>query len=383
MVDKRVRRLRATTMNHFVRHYLNILKKLDWIMVGTVGLISFFSLLSIYNLERGGQIFYFRKQLIFIAVGFLLMISLSLFDYRSFKSYSSFTIILYLITLLALSAVLLVGRRIRGTVGWFSFGGIHFAPVEMAKLAVILLLAKYFSLRHIELYRIRHLVASFFYAGLPVFLVLLQPDLGSAFIILVIWFGLVIVSGIRFRHLVVILLIGAICFGATWALLLKDYQKERILTFLNPQKDPLGYSYNLIQSVIAIGSGQVLGRGLDNATQTRLHFLPEAHTDFIFAAAAEEFGFVVVVFLFALFALLVYRIIRTGMFAPDNFAKLFSLGISLMFLCQIVINVGMNMGLMPIIGIPLPFMSYGGSATMINFIALGILQSIRVRSSRF
>ncbi len=352
-------------------------------MVGIVGLISFFSLLSIYNLERGGQIFYFRKQLIFVAVGFFLMIALSFFDYRAFKSHSSLTITLYLITFLALFAVLLVGRRIRGTVGWFSFGGINFAPVEMAKLAVILLLAKYFSLRHIELYRIRHLVASFFYVGLPVFLVLLQPDLGSAFIILVIWFGVVIFSGIRLRHLVIILLIGAICFGATWTLFLKDYQKERILTFLNRQKDPLGYSYNLRQAVIAIGSGQVWGRGLDNATQTKLHFLPEAHTDFIFAAAAEEFGFIGVAFLFALFVWLIYRIIKIGVFAADNFAKLFSLGVSLMLLCQIVINVGMNMGLMPIIGIPLPFMSYGGSATMINFIALGIIQSIRVRSSSF
>lgn len=370
-------------MNHFIRYYLNTLKKADWIMVGIVGLISFFSLLSIYNLERGGQFFYFRKQLIFVAVGLFLMIVLIFFDYRALKSHSSLTITFYLITLLALFAVLLVGRRIRGTVGWFSFGVVNFAPVEMAKLAVILLLAKYFSLRHIELYRIRHLVASFFYAGLPVFLVLLQPDLGSAFIILVVWFGVVVVSGIRFRHLIIILLIGAICFGITWTLLLKDYQKERILTFLNPQKDPLGYSYNLRQTVIAIGSGQVWGRGLDNATQTRLHFLPEAHTDFIFAVVAEEFGFVAVVFLFTLFALLIYRIMRIGMFAVDNFAKLFSLGVSLMFLCQIVINVGMNMGLMPIIGIPLPFMSYGGSATIVNFIALGILQSIRVRSSRF
>lgn len=352
-------------------------------MVGVVGLISFFSLLSIYNIERGGPLFYFKKQLIFVAIGFFIMFALAFFDYRAIKSHSSFTIIIYLITLFALFAVLVVGRKIRGHTGWFSFAGISFAPVEMAKLAVILLLAKYFSLRHIELYRIRHLVTSFFYAGLPVFLVLLQPDLGSAFIILIIWLGIVIVSGIRFRHLVTILLIGAICFSAAWAFALKDYQKERILTFLNPQKDPLGYSYNLRQAVIATGSGQIWGRGLDNATQTRLHFLPEAHTDFIFAVVAEEFGFAAVVFLFLLFALLIYRVIKIGVLATDNFSKLFSLGVSLMFLCQIVINVGMNLGAMPIIGIPLPFMSYGGSAALINFVSLGILQSMRVRSLMF
>lgn len=356
---------------------------MDWIMVGIVGLISFLSFLSIYNLERDASPFYFKKQLIFVAVGFLSLIFLSFFDYRVFRNHSSFVITFYFITLVMLLLVLAVGRKIRGTTGWFSFGGINFAPVEMAKMVVILLLAKYFSLRHIELYRIRHLLASFFYVGLPVFLVLLQPDLGSALIILIIWLGLVVVSGIKFRHLVAILLIGAICFGAMWMFFLKDYQKERISTFFNPQKDPLGYSYNLRQAVIATGSGQIWGRGLDNATQTRLHFLPEAHTDFIFAAVAEEFGFVAITFLFTLFALLIYRIIKIGMFAVDNFSKLFVLGVSLMFLCQIVINVGMSMGVMPIIGIPLPFMSYGGSATVMNFIALGIIQSIRVRNSSF
>jgi rod shape determining protein RodA len=370
-------------MNYFARYYFNTLRKLDWIMVGAVGLISFLSLLSIYNFERGGAFFYFKRQLIFVAVGFFLMFLLGFFDYRTFKGHSSLVIVLYLLTLLILSAVLAVGRTIRGTTGWFSFGSINFAPVEIAKLVMILLLAKYFSLRHIELYRACHLVASFFYVGLPVFLVLLQPDLGSAFIILVIWLGMVTISGIRLRHLAAILLIAAICFGIVWAFALKDYQKERILTFLNPQKDPLGYSYNLRQAMIAVGSGQIWGRGLDDATQTRLHFLPEARTDFIFAAVAEEFGFAAVVFLFFSFALLIHRIIKIGMFAADNFAKLFSLGISLMFLCQIAINIGMNIGLMPIIGIPLPFMSYGGSATLINFAGLGILQGIKAKSSMF
>lgn len=360
--------------------FSSALKKLDWGLIIPVFFLSCIGLLALYSLGYENSFFYFKKQLFFVFFGLLAMVGLSFFDYRIFRNYPSFLIALYVSSLFLLLLVLIFGQKIRGTAGWISFRGLNFAPVEMAKLTIILLLAKYFSLRHIEMYRIRHLVVSFVYVGLPIFLVLLQPDLGSAFILLMIWLGMIIIAGVKLRHLVVILLIAAVCFGMMWATFLKDYQKKRVLTFFNPQKDPLGQSYNLRQSIIAIGSGGLWGRGLSESSQARLYFLPEPHTDFIFSAIAEGRGFAGVVLLFILFAAIIYRILKIGILSGNNFAKLFSLGVSLMFVCQIIINIGMNMGLLPIIGTPLPFLSYGGSSLLINFISLGLVQSIARRN---
>ncbi len=347
--------------------------------MAVVALLSLISLVSIYFLSRNDSLIYFKKQLFFVIAGFILAIVAGYFDYRIFKNYSSFLFAFYIVSVLLLIAVLFLGYKTRGTTGWFSIGGFNFAPVEAAKLAIILLLAKYFSLRHIELFRIRHLIASFIYVAVPLFFVIMQPDLGSASVLAAIWLGIIIISGIKFRHLLAIMLIGFILFGIMWIAFLKDYQKERILTFLNPEKDPLGNSYNLRQSMIAIGAGGLWGKGIGKGTQAQLDFLPEGHTDFIFAVIAEETGLTGVVILFLLFAILIYRILKIGMQAENNFARLFSVGFSLMLVYQIIINIGMNMGIVPIIGLPLPFVSYGGSSTIMNFIGLGILQSIRIR----
>lgn len=345
-----------------------------------VFLISAWGLSSIYFLSASDDFLNFKKQLAFCLAGFLLLFAVSFFDYQIFRNQPVFLVLLYGMVILLLAAVLIFGQKIRGTTGWFSIGGVNFAPVELAKILIILMLAKFFSQRYIELYRIRHLAISFVYVALPIGLVLLQPDLGSAFVLLAIWLGIIIVSGIKLRHLLIIAFIGLVIAGAMWVGFFKDYQKKRIMTFLNPQKDVLGQSYNLRQSFIAVGSGKIFGKGLGEGTQSQLKFLPEAHTDFIFAVIAEEWGFLGVVVLFLLFGFALYRVLLVGLLSTNNFAKLFSLGIAIMFFAQILINIGMNLGLLPVVGISLPFVSYGGSSAIVNFLALGILMSIKTRN---
>lgn len=360
-------------------------KNLDWILIAAVAVLCFIGLLQIYSLSllaspsQGGpsnNFTLFKKQLVFILAGFFLMFCFSFLDYRLFKNHSLFLIFLYLISLVLLILVLFVGRPIRGSVSWFSFGQFVFQPVEFVKLVIVLVLAKYFSQRHVEMYRIQHIIVSGIYVFLPIGLVLLQPDLGSAFILIFLWMGLIILAGIKPRHLLIVLLIGLIICSAAWQFFLKDYQKQRILTFLNPQEDPLGRSYALNQSLIAIGSGKTFGKGLGHGTQAQLGFLPENKSDFIFAAFAEEWGLLGVLLLFSFWLLLFWRLTKVCLSASNNFSRIFVAGVCLIFFSQIIINLGMNMGLLPVTGISLPFISYGGSNLIMNFAELGIVQSI-------
>jgi len=204
--------------------------------------------------------------------------------------------------------------------------------------------------------------------------------LGSALILVLIWLGIVILSGIKPRHLIIVLFSGLILASLAWLFVLKPYQHARILTFLNPAKDPLGYSYNLIQSKIAIGSGSFWGKGLGHGTQGQLNFLPEKQSDFTFAVFAEEWGLVGVLFLFAIYLLFFWRLIKIISNSTNNFFRLFVAGFAIMVFVQIFINVGMNLGLLPIAGISLPFISYGGSNLLVNFIALGIVQNIATQT---
>jgi len=308
------------------------------------------------------------------------MLFISFFDFRLFRNFSYPIIFLYVMVLILLLAVLFFGKEVRGSSSWFSFRGFSFEPVEFAKIVVIIVLAKYFSLRHIEMFRIRHVAISAIYVGIPAILVLRQPDLGSTLILLAIWIGMVIIAGIKLRHLLLVILIGALVCAGSWSFFLKDYQKNRILDFINPQRDPLGSGYNIRQSLIAVGSGGILGKGLGYGSQSQLNFLPERHSDFIFAAFAEEWGFLGALFLILLFGVLFYRLMKINFNIKDNFSRLFIAGISIMLLFQIVINIGMNIDLLPITGIPLPFISYGGSNLLMNFLALGIIQGIRIGS---
>jgi rod shape determining protein RodA len=275
---------------------------------------------------------------------------------------------------------LVFGARIRGAISWFRVGPFNFEPVELVKLIMILILAQYFSLRHIELYRIRHIIVSGIYIAIPTALIFFQPDLGSAMVLVFLWLGIVLIAGIKLRHLIILFLIGIIIFGIAWLGLLKPYQKERLLSFINPYLDPLGSGYHRIQSVIAIGAGKLLGRGLGQGSQSQLDFLPEQHTDFIFASIAEEWGFIGVCLFFILYFLFFWRIIKIALGSTNNFARLFCVGAAVVFLFQVFVNIGMNLGILPIAGISLPFVSYGGSNLIISFITFGIIQSIAVRN---
>lgn len=308
------------------------------------------------------------------------MISLSFFDYRVFKNNSFLSLILFGAGLLALGAVFIFGREIRGSLSWFYFGAFSFQPIEFVKLVIIIVLAKYFSLRHVELYQMRHIIISGIYMALPVVLVLIQPDLGSALTLLFIWLGVILIAGIRRFHFFLLILSGSLAAILGWFFLLKDYQKERILTFLDPSLDPLGSGYSKIQSLIATGSGGFWGKGLGHGTQGILGFLPESHTDFILASFSEEWGFLGVIFLFVIFGVIFYRLAKNFLESQNNFARFFIMGFMIMLISQLIINAGMNMGILPITGIPFPFLSYGGSSLVSVFIALGIVQSIRVRS---
>jgi len=355
------------------------LRKLDWPLIVIVLLLSGVGLLTIYGLGTPESLVFFKKQLFFLGLGFFLMLGLSFFDYRIFKNYSSILIGLYLLSLLSLIFVLFF-QEIRGASSWFRLGPLSFEPIEPVKIVIILLLAKYFSLRHIEMYRIRHLIISGLYIGLPISIIVFQPDFGSILVLFSIWLGLIIVAGIKWRHLAVLCLIMALLFVGSWFCLLKDYQKERILIFFNPQKDPYGRGYHITQSLIAIGSGGLFGRGPAASSQAGLRFLPEQHTDFIFATLAEQRGLIGISFLLLLFVLLFWRIIKIASASSNNFSRLFTAGLAIMLFAQLVINTGMNMAILPITGLTLPLVSYGGSSLMTIFLGLGILQSIKARS---
>ena len=245
------------------------------------------------------------------------------------------------------------------------------------KLVLILLLAKYFSRRHVEIKNIKHLFVSGLYALIPFVLILLQPDFGSAIIVFLIWFGMVLVSGISKKHLLLVFVGGALIFVLLWSFAFAPYQKARIVNFINPTADIHGSGYNSIQSTIAVGSGQILGKGLGFGTQSRLKFLPEYQTDFVFAAFSEEWGFVGAISILLLFGLVIWRILASSMVGVTNFEMLFGMGLAIFLMSHILINIGMNLGLLPVTGITLPFMSYGGSHLLVEFMGLGILMSMR------
>jgi rod shape determining protein RodA len=284
---------------------------------------------------------------------------------------------LFLFLCFLLLVLIVLGHISHGAKSWFSFGLFAFQPVDVMKLVLVLVLAKYFSRRHVEIRDIKHIFISGFYAFVPLVLVLLQPDLGSAMVVFLIWLGMVLVSGISKVHLFAVFAIGVVIFASLWFVAFKPYQKARIYNFINPLSDIHKTGYNVFQSTIAVGSGQFTGKGLGFGTQSRLKFLPVPQSDFIFAAYAEEWGFVGSFLILLLYGLVIWRILLASSLGGSNFEILFGMGIAIFFMSHILINIGMNLGLLPVTGIPLPFMSYGGSHLLTEFAGLGILMSMR------
>ena len=268
-----------------------------------------------------------------------------------------------------------------GAQSWFNFGFLAFQPVDVAKIVLILVLAKYFAKRHVQIADVNHILISGLYALIIFLLVLVQPDFGSAMIIFFIWFGMVLLSGLSWRHLFALMAAGIVTVFLLWNFAFADYQKTRIVTFFNPTADLQGAGYNSNQAKIALGSGQLFGKGVGYGTQSRLQFLPEHETDFIFSAFAEEWGFAGVMFLFIFYFLVIWRIVLIGIKGESNFEILFAGGIAIYFIAHFFVHVGINIGVLPVTGTTLPFMSYGGSHLLAEFSALGILMGM-ARHSR-
>ena len=350
------------------------LSHIDWILVAatipvlSAGLVSMYAFVGVNN--------YFEKQLFWIPLAFIVFFVLSFVDIRALRKTNAI-LGLFLAFCFSLMLLFLVGSVFKGARGWFNFGFFAVQPSDPMKLALILILAKYFSRRHIEIAHFKHIIISGIYTLIPFVLVLIQPDFGSAIILFAIWFGMTIVTGISKKHLLIVFGIGAIAFVVLWSAVLHPYQKTRIKTFLHPLTDIRGAGYNAYQSTIAVGSGQLLGKGIGYGTQSRLKFLPEYQTDFIFASFAEEWGFVGVLLLLLCYGLIIWRILAAAMVGATNFEILYALGLAIFFMTQLCIHIGMNMGLMPVTGQTLPFMSYGGSHLMTEFAGLGILMGMR------
>lgn len=338
-------------------------------------LLASFATLKSIALTSGENLI--ERQLMFVALGTVFFLAAAFFDYRELSNRSR---LIYILGIIFLVLVLFLARNIRGSARWIELGFFNFQPVEFFKVALIIALARFFAVKRHEVKSGRVLFHSMVLVFIPIILVGLQPDLGSAMVLLAIWFGMLLVTRIRKSQIFALVGILLMLGGVAWYGLLHDYQRERVTTFLNPQADPQGSGYNVRQSVIAVGSGQFFGRGLGRGYQSHLRFLPERHTDFIFASFSEELGFVGAGLLIAAFAFLVWRIIRISLNSADALGMYLAMGIALVLTFQIFINIGMNIGLMPVTGIPLPLMSYGGSSLLATMFLLGVVNSVYKRN---
>ncbi len=362
---------------------LKFFSKFDLILLIAVLLLLGLSLAALYpisyagNNSGAGETSHFLRQMIFVAIGLALFFVFAFTDYRILRAMSP---ALFLSGILLLTLVLLLGKTTRGTSGWISLGFFNFQPVELLKLIIIVVLAKYFSLNIKTIRQIRHIFISAVPVFVSVFLVLLQPDLGSSLIIAGAWAGILLLSGVRYDHLAIVLIVGLLVCVLSWSFFLKDYQKERMEVLLNPSSDPLGAGYNALQATVAVGSGGLWGKGLGHGSQSQLNFLPEKHTDFIFALIAEEMGLAGTIFALILLLIVLVRLFVIARDSRENFGKLLVSAAAVIILLQISVNVGMNIGIAPVAGIPLPLLSYGGSSLFVTLAMLGIAESVHWRT---
>jgi rod shape determining protein RodA len=354
--------------------YRNIFQNIDWVLFISVLCLTLAGIVTMDSFSSVGNSSH--RQLIWLCVSVLAFFFASSLDW-SFLKNTRVVVSLFTLSVLLLSLLFVLGSVFKGAQSWFNFGAFSFQPTDLVKLVIILLLSKYFSRRHIEIANVRHILVSGFYVFVIFTLVLLQPDFGSAIIIFFLWLGMVLVSGISKKHLLLVFLVGVITFAGLWFGVFKPYQKARIRTFIHPLTDIRGSGYNAYQSTIAVGSGQIFGKGIGYGTQSKLQFLPEYQTDFIFAAFAEEWGFVGVLLLFTLYGVVFWRMLRISFRGSSNFEILFGTGLVILFLIHATIHVGMNIGLLPVTGNTMPFMSYGGSHLLAEFLGLGILMGMK------
>jgi len=361
-----------------------LLQHFDWVLLLLLVLIGVASVLNLYSATYpikglgGSQIF--MKQAYWFLLGIGVMLLMTTFDYHGLErlAYPS-----YFISLCLLLVVALIGDVRSGSQRWLGFGGFSFQPSELVKITLILSLAKFFNDRsHINEFGLRELWQPFLLIAAPALLIVKQPDLGTALMVVALSFSILLFARMKWRSLLALTLSGLCAVPFLW-MHLKEYQQRRILTFLSPDMDPLGAGYHINQSKIAIGSGMAWGKGFLNGTQTRLNFLPEQHTDFAFSVLAEEWGFVGGVCLLVLYVFLILWGIHIALSSKDKFGTMIALGVIAIIFWQTVINVGMTTGLLPVVGIPLVFFSYGGSSILSTMAGIGLLMNISMRRFMF
>ncbi len=359
------------------------LRHLDPFLFGAPALLAALGTLMVYASTRHkleaqhlDPLYFLKRQIIAIIVGIVVMVVLMFIDYRRLRELS---LLGYGATILMLLAVLKFGASVKGAQARFDIGAFQLQPGEFAKIFLTLVLAAYCT-RHREEMGARRLIVAIVICAVPMGLIILQPDLGTDVVLMAMAFTMIMMAGARARHLVVLLLLGlTVTVGAVQAGVLDQYQIDRITSFQNLNADKQGTAYNQKQSILTVGSGGLTGKGLFGGSQTNGAQVPEQHTDFIFTVVGEEFGFVGSALVLALFAMIVWRTSRAARLAQDPFGSLCCMGVLAMFVAQVFENVGMATGIMPVTGIPLPFMSYGGSSVIVSFACIGLVANVRMR----
>jgi rod shape determining protein RodA len=352
-------------------------RSFDWILLAAVILLIVYGIAMISSATRGTQDLadYWRRQALFAGSGLIILLVVAAFDYRFYENLHR---PLYILTIVLLIVVFVVGGITQGVQRWI--GARTIQPSELAKIVVIIGLAKLLADRDGEMGQLRHVLLSLGYILIPVILIYLQPDLSTALMLGLIWLAMVLMAGVRVLHLGVLALAGVLASPVVW-LTLQDYMRQRILLFIDPQANPDAY-YNVQQALISIGSGGWLGKGFGNGTQSQLHFLRVRHTDFIFSVIGEELGLLGAIVLFALFTILLWRILRVAAIAQDPFGRLICVGVAIIIFLQTAVNIGVNLGVLPVTGLPLPFVSYGGSSLWTFLISLGLVESVAMRHKK-
>jgi rod shape determining protein RodA len=362
------------------------IRHLDPVLLITTACLSVVGLLLIYSATHRGlevlredPMIFVKKQMAALILGILLLLIIATVDYRFFKVYAGFIFVATLL-LLVLVRVPGIGSSANGAQRWFQFAGFQLTPSEFTKIALILMLAAMLSELRTSEPLLPDVLRICIVAAVPMLLVLAQPDIGTTIVLVAILVGILVVAGTRLRHLLALGLTSIVLVSLAFQLhVIQDYQVQRLTAFLDPQNSPDFANYNREQAELAIGAGGLFGSGYLGGTQTNLDFVPEQHTDFIFTVVGEEFGFVGAAFVLMLFAILIWRAIRISYLSKDPFGTYVAAGVASMFAIQMFVNVGMVLGIMPITGIPLPFVSYGGSAMLANFIAAGLLLNVHMR----
>jgi rod shape determining protein RodA len=335
--------------------------------------LTLMGLVTIYS--HVGDNSLFTRQIIWIGISTVALLLTIVPDYRFLRTGNT-VFYVYVAMAALLLLVLVIGEVTLGAQSRFNFGFFSLQPSDPAKLVLIVVLAKYFAKRHEQIGDFKHIIISGLYALFIFGLIFIQPDFGSAVILFLVWLGMVLVSGIKVRHLLTVFILGVVAFSLLWQFVFYDYQKTRIMTFLNPLADIQGAGYNAYQSTVAIGSGGLFGKGIGYGTQSKFLFLPEYETDFIFAAYAEEWGLFGVLMLFLFFGVVIYRLLYHAINGATNFERLFASGVAILFVAHFFIHIGMNIGVLPVTGTTIPFLSYGGSHLITEFIAVGMVMSM-------